>query len=169
MSAKKNLTAKDLSEKFGFQISEKDLEPEIDKDNRYLNQMADLSSLIEKDAKQKQEPEVKPEEKPEPEEKTFAELFESRGAVTTPEKEAEKKNGEEKRKSKLVEYDDSKDFGAFFNLSSAKVEDKDRITLPDEDYQPFELPEEDLNGKKDLSFHGFDDLAKAFGGKKRKR
>ena len=41
MCAKKNLSAKDLSEKFGFQISEKDLEPEIDKDSRYLNQRGD--------------------------------------------------------------------------------------------------------------------------------
>lgn len=166
MSAKKNLTAKELSEKFGFKISEKDLEPEIDKDSRFLNQMADLSQLI--DTKKEKSSEKQPVKQPEPEqekEETFAELFESRGVVADPEK---TQQPEDRKKSKLVEFDDSKDFGAFFNLASAKVEDKDKISIPDEDYQPFEIPEEELKDKKDLSFHGFDDLARAFGGKKRK-
>ena len=169
MSAKKNLTAKELSEKFGFKISEKDLEPEIDKDSRFLNQMADLSQLIDTNEKktslpaEDKQPEVEPEK-----EKTFAELFESRGVVTTSAEPEKKQTSAEKKKSKLVDLDDSKDFGAYFNLSSAKVEDKDQVTLPDEDYQPFEVTEDELEGKKNVSFHGFDDLAKAFGGKKRK-
>ena len=169
MSAKKNLTAKELSEKFGFNISEKDLEPEIDKDSRFLNQMADLSQLIDtkKEKAAEKQPEKQPEAEPEKEE-TFAELFESRGVVTESEKTEQKPNPDGKKKSKLVEFDDSKDFGAFFNLASAKIEDKDKITIPDEDYQPFEVSEEELEDKKNLSFHGFEDLAKAFGGKKKK-
>ena len=66
MCAKKNLSAKDLSEKFGFQVSEKDLEPEIDKDSRYLNQMADLSGLIaEQERTAEKNVESEPEKKPE--------------------------------------------------------------------------------------------------------
>ena len=51
MCAKKNLSAKDLSEKFGFKISEKDLEPEVDKDCGFLNRMADLSGLVDEPEK----------------------------------------------------------------------------------------------------------------------
>ena len=170
MSAKKNLTVQELSEKFGFKISEKDLEPEIDKDSGYLDQMADLSQLIDSEKKKNaaEQPEKQPEaEEPEKEE-TFAELFESRGVVAGSENPEQKRDPEGKKKSKLVELDDSKDFGAYFNLASAKIEDKDKIMIPDEDYQPFEVSEEELKDKKNISFHGFDDLAKAFGGKKRK-
>lgn len=169
MSAKKNLTAKELSEKFGFQVSDKDLEPEIDKDSKFLNQMADLSQLI--DANEKKTPPPAEEKQPEAEpekEQTFAELFEARGAVTESAQPDKKQAPAEKKKSKLVDLNDSNDFSAYFNLASAKVEDKDQVTLRDEDYEPFEVSEEDLEDKKNVSFHGFDDLAKAFGGKKRK-
>ena len=67
MSAKKNLTAKELSEKFGFQVSDKDLEPEIDKDSRFLSQMADLSQLIDTTEKKSAPPAEKKEPEKEPE------------------------------------------------------------------------------------------------------
>jgi len=169
MSTKKNLSAKDLSEKFGFDISEKELEPQIDKDSKYLNQMADLSQLIEEkqpENKGKKTPDEPAEEKaPEP---SFAELFESRNKVVTHTEDAKPLPETKKNSSKLVECDDNMDFGKLFNMSSAKIEDKDKISLPDEDYQPFEMPENELDGKKNVSFHGFDDLAKAFGGRKKR-
>lgn len=167
MCAKKNLSAKDLSEKFGFQVSEKDLEPEIDKDSRYLNQMADLSGLIaeqERTAEKKveSEPEKKPEKEP-----TFAELFESRGSVAAVEEKTAEPEPREKTKNKLVNEDDDMDFGRLFSMSGAKVVDKDKLALPDEEYEPFEISEDAMSGGG-TSFHGFDDLAKALGGKKKR-
>ena len=167
MCAKKNLSAKDLSEKFGFQISEKDLEPEIDKDSRYLNQMADLSGLIaeqERAAAETVEPE--PEKKPE-KEPTFAELFESRGSIASAREVTAEPEQPEKAKNKLVNEDDDMDFGRLFSMSGAKVVDKDKLALPDEEYEPFEMSEDAMSGSG-TSFHGFDDLAKALGGKKRR-
>ncbi len=169
MCAKKNLSAQDLSEKFGFQISEKDLEPEIDKDSKYLNQMADLSDLIAEEreravAAKPSAPEAgtkEPEKEP-----TFAELFESRGSVAAVREDEPPKPAPKREKNKLVNEEDDMDFGRLFNMSSAKVVDKDKLTLPDEDYEPFEISEEKM--PENSSFHGFDDLAKAFGGKKKK-
>lgn len=47
MCARKNLSAQDISEKFGVKISEKDLQPEVDKDNRFAKQFASLDALLE--------------------------------------------------------------------------------------------------------------------------
>ena len=59
------------------------------------------------------------------------------------------------------------DFGRLFSMSGAKVVDKDKLALPDEEYEPFEMSEDAMSGSG-ASFHGFDDLAKALGGKKRR-
>lgn len=167
MCAKKNLSAKDLSEKFGFKISEKDLEPEVDKDCGFLNQMADLSELVEKPEKpakaSKEDAPAEPEKEP-----TFAELFEGRGAITEVKEEEEPAPAPKaKKERRIVDEDDSMDFGKLFNMSTAKVVDKDKVVMRDEDYAPFEINEDEM--PKQTSFHGFDDLAKAFGGGKKRR
>ena len=154
MCAKKNLSAKDLSEKFGFKISEKDLEPEVDKDCGFLNQMADLSELVEEPKKpakaSKEEKPAEPEKEP-----TFAELFEGRGAITEVKEEEPVPAPKAKKEKRIV------------NMSTAKVVDKDKIVMRDEDYAPFEINEDEMPSQ--TSFHGFDDLAKAFGGGKKRR
>ena len=166
MCAKKNLSAKDLSEKYGFKISEKDLEPEVDKDCGFLNQMADLSELVEKPEKpakaSKEDAPAEPEKEP-----TFAELFEGRGAITEVKEEAPAPAPKAKKEKRIVDEDDSMDFGKLFNMSTAKVVDKDKVVMRDEDYAPFEINEDEM--PKQPSFHGFDDLAKAFGGGKKRR
>ncbi len=166
MCAKKNLSAKDLSEKFGFKISEKDLEPEVDKDCGFLNQMADLSELVEEPEKpakaSKEDAPAEPEKEP-----TFAELFEGRGAITEVKEEEPAPAPKAKKEKRIVDEDDSMDFGKLFNMSTAKVVDKDKVVMRDEDYAPFEINEDEM--PKQTSFHGFDDLAKAFGGGKKRR
>lgn len=128
--------------------------------------MADLSELVEEPKKpakaSKEDAPAEPEKEP-----TFAELFEGRGAITEVKEEEPAPAPKAKKEKRIVNEDDSMDFGKLFNMSTAKVVDKDKIVMRDEDYAPFEINEDEM--PKQTSFHGFDDLAKAFGGGKKRR
>ena len=77
MSTKKNLSAKELSEKFGVPVSEKDLNTENGSASRGLNHLGDLSELNRKEdfsanAPQNPVPESSPADKENEPEKSFA-------------------------------------------------------------------------------------------------
>lgn len=167
MSAKKNLSAKDLSEKFGVPVSEKDLTSENKENNRGLNRLGDLSELNVKENFQDLPEEVPApmEEKNDPEdEKSFAELFESRGVVLPGE--SVRMDESPKRTENRFVCEEETDFGKLFNLSKATVEDKDSVALSDEDSAPFELADGETDGNG--LFHGFQDLPGERKGKKRR-
>lgn len=172
MCAQKKLSARDISEKFGVKITEKDLEPEVDKDNHFAKQFASLESLLElenknnssKDKKHLTEkPDIKPEnvsvkkstEKVFVEEcsDSFKDLYEkSIYAGDVPEKAEDSPRGGEKIKNRISlsrqtpgeeeMSPDDDDFSKYFDLDSAKVADKDSVRLSDEEAKPFEISEE---------------------------
>ena len=161
MSTKKNLSAKDLSEKFGVPVSEKDLNTEDGAASRGLNHLGDLSELNRKEnfsanAPRNPVPESSPVDKENEPEKSFAELFEARGGVIASNESAKEKENPPKRTLKSFVKEEETDFGKLFSLSQAKVVDKDSIALTDEESEPFEISEEDFSGK--TAFHGFQDL-----------
>ena len=47
MSSQKKISARDISRQFGIPVTEKDLQPEVSKDNAFASQLASLEDLIE--------------------------------------------------------------------------------------------------------------------------